>query len=145
MDNNGVGRTLGPLDFSPNVCSLCKGVVDIGLKRPTSRISKYATPMEVDLMRGLALQSMHRNIAVVAARFWVDSFLRRMGRNAPRPHHPPAAAPGHGGGAGGDEEKEVDDFVDDALAGNEGRFHARVSEREGERENNTLGSLMALV
>jgi len=25
-------------------------------------------------------------------------------------------------GAGGDEEEEVD-FVDDALAGNEGRFH----------------------
>ena len=66
---------------------------------------------------------MHRKIAVVAARSWADSFLRRMGRYAPRPHHPPAAAPGHGGAAGGDEEEEVDDFVDDALAGNEGRFH----------------------
>ena len=72
-------------------------------------------------MRGLALQSKHRKIAVVAARSWVDSFLRRY---APRPHHPPAAAPGHGGGAGGDEEEEVDDFVDDGLAGNECRFHA---------------------
>ena len=51
-------------------------------------------------------------------------FLRRMGKYAPRPLHPPAAAPGHGGGAGGDEEEEVDDFVDDALAGNECRFHA---------------------
>ena len=68
-------------------------------------------------MRGLALQSMHRKIAVVAARSWADSFLGRMGRYAPRPHHPPAAAPGHGSGAGGDEEEEVDDFVDDALAG----------------------------
>ena len=96
-------------------------------------------------MRGLALQAMHRKIAVVVARSWADSFLRLMGRYAPRPHHPPAAAPGHGGGAGGDEEDDDDDFVDDALAGNEGRFHARVSEREGERENNTLGSLMALV
>ena len=92
--------------------------MDTGLKNPNSRISKYATPMEVDLMRGLALQSMHRKIAVVAARSWADSFLRRMG-----PHHPPAAAPGHGGGAGGDEEEEVDDFVDDAPASNEGRFY----------------------
>ena len=104
------------------VYSLCKELVDIGLKNPNSRISKYATPMEVDLMRGLALQSMHRKIAVVAARSWADSFLRRMGRYAPRPHHPPAAAPGHGGGAGGDEEDDDDDFVDDALAGNECRF-----------------------
>ena len=111
------------LKFSPNVYSLCKELVDIGLKNPNSRISKYATPMEVDLMRGLALQSMHRKIAVVAARSWADSFLRRVGRYAPRPHHPPAAAPGHGGGAGGDEEEEVDDFVDDALASNEGRLH----------------------
>ena len=79
--------------------------------------------MEVDLMRGLALQSMHRKLAVGAARSWADSFLRRMGRYDPRPHHPPAAAPGHGGGAGGDEEEEVDDFVDDALASNEGRLH----------------------
>ena len=85
------------LEFSPNVYSLCKELVDIGLKNPNSRISKYSTPMEVDLMRGLALQSMHRKIALVAARFWADSFLRT------RPHHPPAAAPGHGGGAGGDE------------------------------------------
>ena len=90
------------LEFSPNVYSLCKELVDIGLKNPNSRISKYATPMEVDLMRGLALQSMHRKIAVVAARSWADSFLGRMGRYAPRP---PAAAPGHGGGAGGDEER----------------------------------------
>ena len=44
------------LEFSPNVGSLCKELVDIGLKNPNSRISKYATPMEVDLMRGLALQ-----------------------------------------------------------------------------------------
>ena len=72
------------LEFSPNVYSLCKELVDIGLKNPNSRISKYATPMEVDLMRGLALQSMHRKIAVVAARSWADSFLRRMGRYAPR-------------------------------------------------------------
>ncbi len=58
-----------------------------------------------------------------------------MGRYAPRPHHPPAAAPGHRGGAGGDEEEEVVNFVDDALAGNEGRFsRGRVSERERERE-----------
>ena len=66
-------------------------------------------------MQGLALQSMHRKIAVVAARSWANSFLRRMGRYAPRPH-PPAAARGPGGGAGGDEEEEeVDDhFVDDA-------------------------------
>ena len=59
------------LEFSPNVYGLCKELVDIvGLKNPNSRISKYATPMEVDLMRGLALQSMHRKIAVVAARSW---------------------------------------------------------------------------
>ena len=50
-------------------------------------------------MRGLALQSMHRKIAVVAARSWADSFLRRMGRYAPRalttllqPHHPATVA-----------------------------------------------------
>ena len=87
-------------------------------------------------MRGLALQSMHRKIAVVAARSWVDSFLWRMGRCAPRPHHPPAAAPVHGGGAGGDEEEEVDDFVVDALAGGRQRVpvsRGRVSERERER------------
>ena len=108
------------LEFSPNVYSLCKELVDIGLKNPNSRISKYSTPMEVDLMQGLAaLQSMHRKIAVVAARSWADSFLRRMG-----PHHPPAAAPGHDGGAGGDEEDDDDDFVDDALAGNECWFDA---------------------
>ena len=41
-------------EFSPNVYTLCKELVDIGLKNPNSRISKYATPMEVDLMRGLA-------------------------------------------------------------------------------------------
>jgi hypothetical protein len=47
--------------------------VDIGLNYPAnSRISKYSTPMEVDLMRGLALQlqeSMHRKNAVVDAGF----------------------------------------------------------------------------
>jgi len=57
------------LEFSPNVLySLCKELVDIGLKNPNARISKYSTPMEVDLMRGLALQSMHRKIAVVCFR-----------------------------------------------------------------------------
>ena len=38
------------LEFSPNVYSLCKELVDIGLKNPNSRISTYSTPMEVDLM-----------------------------------------------------------------------------------------------
>ena len=85
--------------------------------------------MEVDLMRGLALQSMHRKIAVVAARFWADSFLILTGRYAPRP---PAAAPGHGGGAGGDEDDD-DDFIDDALTDNECRFHAGEQVRERER------------
>ena len=56
------------LEFWPNVYSLCKELVDIGLKNPNARISKYSTPMEVDLMRGLALQSMHRKIAVVCCR-----------------------------------------------------------------------------
>ena len=110
--------------------------MDIGLKNPANSAS-YSTAMEVDLMRGLALQSMHRKIAIVAARSWADSFLRRMGRYVPRPRHSPAAAPGHGGGAGGDEEEEVDDFVDDALAGNGG-------EGEGEREQHA-GSVMVLV
>jgi hypothetical protein len=67
-------------------------------------------------MRGLALQDCYCCGQVLG---------RRMGRYAPRPRHPPAAAPGHGGGAGGgDEEDDDDDFVDDALAGNECRFHA---------------------
>ena len=115
--------------------SLCEELVDIGLKYPNqhSRISKYSTPMEVDLMRGLALQAMHRRIAVVVARSWADSFLRLLGRYAPRPHHPPAAAPGHGGGAGGDEEDDDDNFVDDALPATSAGFTRESSKGEGAR------------
>ena len=37
------------LELSPNVDSLCKELVDIGLRSPNSRISKYATPMEMEV------------------------------------------------------------------------------------------------
>ena len=112
------------LEFSPNVDSLCKELVDIGLKNPNSHISKYSTPMEVGLMRGLALQSMHRKIDCCCCGQVLGGLVAQA-RGEVRPHHPPAAAPGYGGGAGGDDEmEEDDDFVVDALAGNEGRFHA---------------------
>ena len=41
------------LEFSPKVYSLCKQLVDIGLKNPNSRISKYATPIRGELFVGV--------------------------------------------------------------------------------------------